>query len=308
MSAKQKTRSTGHATRRAQPDNTEPIRGWRCCREFEHFSEVVSPRLRFFHERFESGKRLTKPDACEWDFRGIGSLAEAHEALLWEYAREVEWVCDYHAGFLSLLSFKEGSRDHASISYTFRRMWCASQNTGSPDPLFEQYSRAMLHFPRPWLSLPEDERQPPKIQTGTGVHSLSPEEFEIRRHWRGHYRSHALEIDWSLSQTMLEEAVKEWLKTNRPSDVDPGPTRRGRREHAPFEKLKWLAAYRLANSGLSRKRAFELRDAHKAETTLIDVHEVLPRFASEGAWSTAIVKARKLIVDCFPDPRRTGGI
>jgi hypothetical protein len=104
------------------------------------------------------------------------------------------------------------------------------------------------------------------------------------------HRRIGLLIDFSTPVDGLVEEFRAWVIANRPDIPRESQRPRGRKVH--WERLKWLAAYRLAEAGYNFECAKEVIIQHQ-KVQKHDVRpDVLPLYASPGAWSDAVTKAR----------------
>ena len=286
--------------RKPQSRQAEPsppvLRGFVCAPNFGPWDKIGPRRALYFAAEFRNGRRVPGIALCEWDFRGIATAEEAREAVLYEYAREVEWIYDYHAEFFALVTHPEGSTEAKHAAENFKSRWTI--NGGSPDPLFGQL-QGNVFFPLPWMTL--EDRRPPTIGRGTGIRSLTPADFKEPA---GSPRlgRHALQIDWSVPRSRLVSAFKKWMRENRPKDV------RERKQSGTdpkdiFAKLKRLAAYRLKRAGLSRSKALELIREETHAVPASNSFDVLPNYSSEGRWSSSAKEAAEYLTRWFPVPR-----
>ena len=274
------------------------LRGFECAPNFSEWDEIGSLRAPYFAAEFRAGWRVPTAAPEEWDFRRIASVEEAREALLYEYAREAEWLYDYHAEFFAALTHPEGSDAAKRAGAAFGERWKTTDG-GCPDPLFGQM-QGYTFFPVPWMLL--EDRRPPTVSTGTGIHSFPPEEFAMRSNWKRSHRVHAIEIDWSLPPTRLRAAFDKWMTENRPRDVRV-QKQSGKDPKDIFAKLKALAAYRLKRAGLSRSRAQAAVEARMKAEPIETSFSVLPLYSSEGRWATDTKQVATTLARFFPDPR-----
>ena len=287
------------STKKRTKSKTPILRGFECAPNFGRWDEIVKLRAPHFAAVFRDGWRVPTAKPIEWDFRLISSVEEAREATLYEYAREIEWVYDFHAEFLACLTYPKGSDDARLALSRFGERWKTSDG-GCPDPLFTTM-QGMTFFPVPWTRL--KDRRPPTVKCGTGIYSLSPDEFAVRSTWKGKFRTHAIEIDWSLPITALRKAFDKWMLENRPKDVHV-QKQSGKDPKDIFAKLKALAAYRLKRAGFSRSRAQSEIKARMEAAPMETSFAVLPLYSSDGRWATDTKQVAIILAKCFPDPRK----
>ena len=278
------------------------LRGIECAPNFGKWDEIGKFRAPYFAAEFRDGWRVPTVKPEEWDFRLIASVEEAQQAMLYEYAREAEWVYDYHAGFLASLTHPKGSDAAQLASAEFGERWKTADG-GCPDPLFI-IEQGIMFFPVPWALLEAEYRRLPTVKHGIGIHSLSAEEFAERSAWKGNYRTHAIEIDWSLPTTALRKAFDKWILTNRPTEIRVRK-RNGQDPKDIFAKLKALAAYRLKRAGFSRSRAQSEIKARMEAAPMDTPFAVLPLYSSEGRWATDTKQVATNLARWFPDPRKS---
>ncbi len=103
-------------------------------------------------------------------------------------------------------------------------------------------------------------------------------------------RAEHLLVDWSLPSKQLVEAFRCWVQDRHPGI--PPEVRRPRGRKPRWEYLKWLAAYRLHQSGYNHKEAQALVKSHTKTTNLNHAHDVLPVYRDAAAWGRAVARAR----------------
>jgi hypothetical protein len=263
-------------------------------------ADAVRKRAYWFAAVFKNGLRVPEQIGSEWDFRFVKTVEEARDIAFYEYAREVEWIYDYHAEWLSLITKFGKSQPARKATAEFRQKWDDPEGYCS-DPFLLSITGHWMEpvFPIPAAEVPFEIRGDAKTTKNDGVINVDLTGNSSGSRTTDSHRVHAVKIDWSLPNSQLETALARWLREMRPHDVQIRTATRGKRIRRPFELLKWLAASRLAASGVSFSQAVPLiRAAHH------DGCGVLPLFASQGAWATAVKKARSLVVSIFPDPRK----
>jgi hypothetical protein len=285
--------------RKPKANRAEPaapvLRGFVCAPNFGPWDEIGPPRVPYFQAEFRDGRRVPGIEPCEWDFRAIRNPREATDAVLWEYAREVEWVYDLYAEWFASCTHPESSAEHIFIErWTIDGVFW--------EPPLSQITCALKHFPIPWLELPEAERTPHPDNPSRGIRTLIPGDFLFLLKYKWKTRVHALQIDWSMPRSRLAAAFKNWMRENRPKDVCERK-RSGTDAKDAFAKLKRLAAYRLKRAGLSRSKALELIREHTHALRASNPFDVLPCYSSEGRWSSSAKEAAESLERWMPDPR-----
>ncbi len=99
-------------------------------------------------------------------------------------------------------------------------------------------------------------------------------------------------INWVQSDKQIIKEFSSWLKFTRPKGAKPEVVKGRKAQPADRFHLKWLAAHRLAASGLN----FEVAKQHikkRVGTKLQDPNDVLPNFSHATGWHAAIKKANK---------------
>lgn len=95
---------------------------------------------------------------------------------------------------------------------------------------------------------------------------------------------HEFIINWSCKPDEIRSAFASWLAERHPA------SRKGVRAKAA--RLKWLAAYRLSNSGLSFDEAQKILKAHQRNYPVVSDLDVLPVFQQRGEWDKAVRKVK----------------
>ena len=104
-------------------------------------------------------------------------------------------------------------------------------------------------------------------------------------------RKEELLIDWSLPMGDLMRAFRILAKNKQEDSPRVGARRPGRA--AKWERLKWLAAYRLRQAGYNYSRAKEIMDKQLAHAGGDDLYDVLPTYHSDASWGKMLSRARK---------------
>lgn len=103
----------------------------------------------------------------------------------------------------------------------------------------------------------------------------------------GHLGVHEFLIDWSARRTEILADFTSWLGRHHPGESRRNPYIR--------EPLKWLAAYRLKEAGLSHARAKEVVRARQRAVPVPPNGPDLPTYGNEKKWLEAARKAEHLI-------------
>jgi len=154
-------------------------------------------------------------------------------------------------------------------------------------------------FPEPWLATKKrrgDEhlRQRSillqKRDRGIWSPGRPADDIEIRS-LNPSLKREELLIDWSKSKEQLACDFKLWLTENHPGV--PEGTRRRTGSRATWERLKWLAAFRLVQSGLKFAVAKKFVDDYlKQNPNKGDVPNVTPNYKFETAWNDVVKRVK----------------
>ena len=208
----------------------------------------------------------------DWDFREV-SEPYLHFATFYEYAREVEWIRN---------AFQDECEE-------------ASESTEWP---FAQIFAISDSFPMPWLKL-----RPPAVEVLTRTcllprsypafrvleeSALSPEAWAETSSPIGLVDAYLVEINWGCGDEAILDAVRSELKRKRKElgSALPKPPI-GKAASQPWSYLKELAAYRLRKAGFSYGKAQKFVEEHRLKRPVDSKTDVLPVYASGGAWSDA---------------------
>ena len=226
------------------------------------------------------------PPREEWDFRGI-STEECALACCWEYARELPqftkdpkcWIRDEEKRRASpIYLFWEGKhleKGWLTMSPAERREVVDSRN--KPDPLGVS---TVGKFLSTWLGW-------------TGGDLQRTVDLIKRR------AGHAYVIYPQFERYGAEVVIKKFEAWARSETRRVARPLRGKAAEPPFKCLKWLSAYRLE---AARRRAGwtygAVRDVlckHQRDHRVRNEADVLPIYASHGAWCKAVGDAKGLL-------------
>ena len=265
---------------------------------------------------------LPAPD--EWDFRRI-TAEESRLATCWEYARSIpsicndpyEWAGGFGGGCLSNLGW---------------HIWYG------PMPI---YGGPGLEFPLPWLTASEEMRAEMAISLAPDAATIVPiheikEKMRRRAQWaigrksdvemvvecmlsvldenglEGGNKAH----NWPVPSIHLiranfpmagSNAVVEALELWARREAKKFPKKKlAKAAEPPFDRLKWLAAYRLDLARVEANRSFTDVQAtlkeYQRQFPITPSNPTLPIYASPGAWSKAKGEAGKMLKALESDP------
>jgi hypothetical protein len=104
---------------------------------------------------------------------------------------------------------------------------------------------------------------------------------------------------WASPLASVEELLRDIEPQLRREQRKRGRKLSGKASAAPWQKLKWLAALRLAKAGKSYEKARDHIREHQANSVIrndaVTPQEILPIYESSGAWSDAVNAARQLV-------------
>lgn len=249
-------------------------------------------------------------DPREWDFRGLNPN---HLYAAWQYelARESRYLNDALA-LLTPTRRKEIlalSRDDWGEELQLDGVEC-KQFYRCYDVFFAYW--CCPRFPTAWMALRERERgvavgkygnPPPPLCVLTRQELTSIENSE---QWlmamnvqvddaSNPYRRYTIRVDWSHDDPILKPLLLELLNL-RPEGVKPRKHHTGKRASSPTYKFKQLAGWRLAiKGGLNYKAARQLLDRRQKDFPKNDPSDLLPIYASAGAWKDAVDAGQKYV-------------
>ena len=102
------------------------------------------------------------------------------------------------------------------------------------------------------------------------------------------------QVNWGQSDKQIIAYFKRWLRGTRPKGVKPVVVKGKKDQPDDHHLLKWLAAYRLAETGRNFTSAQQHIKNHVGPK-LNNLLVVLPIFTYASGWHAAVKKAAKLI-------------
>ena len=224
------------------------------------------------------------PPRVEWDFRSI-SAEECDFACFWEYSR-------------TLSTFTDNPEAWIHHEHCFRiSVFCMFSNgEKSPKPwtalsVKERTTiRRCVHKPDAIMIRPIKEVIESSLRLTGGNHREVLE--MLSRH-----PAHVLWADFALYGS--EKVIKGFTAWARDEFEKCPRTLRGKAATPPYNCLKWLAAYRIEKA--RRKRGFSFEETqeclihHQRKSSLENYTDVLPIYASHGAWSKALSDAERIL-------------
>jgi hypothetical protein len=108
-------------------------------------------------------------------------------------------------------------------------------------------------------------------------------------------RRYIVEIDWARGDDPQLKPLLLGLLKLRPQGVRPRKHHTGKRATPPAHKFRQLAAWRLTTKAhLNFKDASPLVDQRKKSCPRVDPWDLLPSYASAGAWKDAVDAGAKV--------------
>jgi hypothetical protein len=253
-------------------------------------------------------------DPTEWDFRGLDPT-QFRVALSYELGREQPEVSEA----LALLT-AERRRQIEALGPgdwdDWRPEWVEEHRFWK---LFDSFWLCWCcqDFPKPWMSLPDTARAGAVERYGeplAPVRILTREDLTRIEHMAqmvaealknrirpgeteggGTIRRYIVEIDWSRDDPVLKPKLLGLLKL-RPEGTRPRKHHTGRAAAVKLHCFRRLAAWRLATkAGLRHKDAQQVIARRQAEFSQPDPFDLLPNYASAGAWKDAVDAGRRLV-------------
>ena len=220
---------------------------------------------------------------------------EVSDAAVWEYAIEcdsvrssiVKWLdSPYQAGMTARQFIQsKGQHPHNSDLPEFRELYIAGSYV-IPSQLLNLIIDIPL-FPAHWLMFHNGIQYTPYRKKTVSV------SLEGKSDKRGWFASgccgYSMGIIWEgATAEMIEEDFGKWLKEEAKNH--PEMRQRGRSSQVHTEKLRQLAAYRLAKNGVTYLRACaalqSLKDPH-AKADAKRPRTILPLFENPSSWTEA---------------------
>jgi hypothetical protein len=249
--------------------------------------------------RTENGLALTVPE--EWDFRTI-TEAELPIAIKYEYLRESAAECEAVTAWLETKVKRSTIRGELLRGVAFTNpLFDLEYPPAAPEVSF--LGKLYPLFPVPWLMWDRPSRmacskgmsrfladiRPPVVLRK--LSEMKPGEcVERAADSRCYFLS--MDLDKHTAKDILRAFEAQLRK-----EAKKHKKQSGKASGAPWQKLKWLAARRLANAGLKYPS-----DANTGVNGFIQQHlkaapgrnsaDVLPQYASSGAWYDALAMAK----------------
>ena len=228
----------------------------------------------------------TPPPREDWDFRGIVP-EECDVACYWEYARELpkyskdpkSWVHDASKSQETLIHMCSDGKHLETpwLSLTPREREVASNSRMKARPLMVRTVRDLAES---WLRLSDGDpgKAFESIRTSSSRAYVVYPEFE---------------------RYGAERVIAEFKAWARKESKRVPRRLQGKAAEPPFKYLKWLSAYRLEQARRGSRLSFEgvqefLR-GHQRTHPVDNPADVLPKYASHGAWCKAIGDAERLL-------------
>lgn len=283
-------------------------------------------------------RRLVIPPPVEWDFRRVNpELMEV--AVLYEYARASNKLRVAFANWLDTViegktvrtrlieAGKAGAR-HPSTALP--RCSLGEDHLWSHYELFEVIADVRPDFPTPWLTgIPVKCEPVPysgvsieplanvvdraQRRVAESLLSTTPADY-LKLACSEHF---SLKINWErMTVQDVVAGFAKWLRVEAKKHADV-MRQRGKGGQVPVEPLKWLAALRLKNAGMTYPQVIAMLDCYLEPTNAVKRNHaqranldasaiprsqpcsetgkrtVLPYFEDDGTFSNAIAKARK---------------
>ncbi len=261
----------------------------------------------------------TNLDPHEWDFRGVNP-DHLDSILLYEQSRESVAL----ARAKQLLTSKNRRRIFGMKANEFGERHLASKivgtNLADDFQFFHIVAACWLcnEFPKPWMALSgknwdEAARRYTAnkwLSENMNFRVLSRAELakmEDTEEWLWRISPDKkpnpnsptrliIQIDWAkVDDRELKTLLLNLLKL-RPDGVQPRKISTGKRAAAQIHKLKQLAAWRLSSKAkLNFQQAHKKVAAYQKAFPVKCDFDLLPNYASAGAWSDAVMAGKKLI-------------
>jgi hypothetical protein len=246
-------------------------------------AKQIARAAKAYAKRMEREPSLAANEPAEWDFREV-TEGELVAALEYEWRRE--------ACRPKLLAWLASDIEGRPV-----REWLyAELEDEAPDDLFAvsrlpvgvdtMLAEAMAFFPLPWLSIPAEVRRRAK--------EWKPEPFRAYRLPAGLKLPYPVtQISVGFGLYRIDEIVAAFESWVRDEARKHAPAKRGKASSPPWHKLRTLAALRLHLAVRSHGRAQAIVAEHAGKVRLAAAGDVLPNYASAGAWHDAVKAAEQ---------------
>ena len=281
---------------------------------------VSNTSARPFKHRINQQVGTKNLDPNEWDFRGVNP-DHLNAILFYEQEREDQDL----PRAMPLLTPKNRRKIFSLDTNAFAKGNLASEYLGTKSK--EDYKFYCLvavcwmcmEFPKPWMSLDIEMQNEAaarfkanKRLSGYGtVRVLSRTELATKEDREQTSRTlfpqlneqqfdspalHIIQIDWAIADDRALKPLLLGLLQLRPKGIHPRKISTGKRAAVPIHKLKQLAAWRLKEAGLNHREVLEAIKPRQNRYPLPECRlDLLPKYASAGAWSDAVKAGEKVI-------------
>jgi len=259
------------------------------------------------------------PPPEEWDFRSVGEK-ECALACCWEYARNVPRICARYYEWAHCgkrrrthLAFLFGPILDLSIEFPAPWLTCLETTRLEVANLFVRHPVEITEMH--WLKkdLPRDWYQPMDFRAmiDGGTFDFTIPRHVVMRLFRdldGCKRSRSMKclpsygcyvLRVNFAPDGVEAVIREFAKWARKEAKNFARRKLAKAAEPPFDCLKWLSALRL--EAARKKAGLNFEDVQKALRQYRDRYpvrshsDVLPFYASRGAWCKARGDAEKLV-------------
>jgi hypothetical protein len=234
------------------------------------------------------------PAREEWDFRTV-VVGECRIASHWEYARQIRNTMSPNAG-------RQGALPENTPA---RNCYCPA--------IYRHAARDL--FPQAWGTLTKAARAKvvdsfyaiPSLRVrklGDFLKRVQGGSPEILRAY--YENSYVVQTDFSLYG--VEAVIKEFEAWARKEARQYRPSPRAKAAEPPYDALKWLAVLRVEDArrkaGMTFEATQETLAVYRRQHPRTDGNDVLPIYASHGAWSKARADAQRLQSKVLTDSSR----
>lgn len=257
-------------------------------------------------------------EPSEWDFRGVNS-EYLDVILFYERQRENPVLPETQ----HLLTPKNRRKIWSLDANAFANENLASELFGADQQSYQSFFIVAvcwlcLEFPKPWMALStkvqnEAARRYKKnrwlyennflrVLSTNNLREQEAFEESVRRIFPNSKPNPAspmrftIELDWARADDRALKPLLLNLLNLRPAGIHPQKISTGKKATLPVHKLKQIAAYRLKTAGLNYREAMREIERRRAEYPMPSCHlDLLPQYASAGAWSDAVAAGEKLV-------------
>jgi hypothetical protein len=119
------------------------------------------------------------------------------------------------------------------------------------------------------------------------MHKLGVRKFEII-------------VDLRYSKNCVKREICEWVDGLDDTGIKKFAVKKGKAAMPFWFRLKELSAFRFSQKNISYQRAQKFLDEYKEKSGSVQNDKVYPIYQSQGAWSDAVNRAKRHIIELFP--------